>query len=195
MQDVVPTITAHIAPVPPATPMHGPGVPPLAAPVPPATPMHGPDVPSLTERTPLVAPMQGPGVPPLAAPIPTVTSAQGQGTDLYSPPIAAPLPPDTNLSPPDTADKPSSTPNPTAIKELLQKKYKRTQKMVPGVGLSARYVLSLHITTADIPLRNIGAVDWCALNPEGTVGQFNLYWDNIDNDLLKVRLTCLSYMT
>ena len=159
MQDVVPTITAHIAPVPPATPMHG------------------------------------PGVPPLAAPIPTVTSAQGQGTDLYSPPIAAPLPPDTNLSPPDTADKPSSTPNPTAIKELLQKKYKRTQKMVPGVGLSARYVLSLHITTADIPLRNIGAVDWCALNPEGTVGQFNLYWDNIDNDLLKVRLTCLSYMT
>jgi hypothetical protein len=34
------------------------------------------------------------------------------------------------------------------------------------------------------------SVDWCRLHPEGTVGEFNTYWDNINNELLKVRLTC-----
>jgi len=35
------------------------------------------------------------------------------------------------------------------------------------------------------------SIDWCAANPEGTVGEFNFYWDNLDSGLRKACLTRL----
>jgi len=58
--------------------------------------------------------------------------------------------------------------------------------------MSCKHTLSSHCITANILLRNICAVDCCASHPKGTVGEFNLYWDNIDKDLHKVHLNLWS---
>ena len=81
------------------------------------------------------------------------------------------------------------------IKELCQKRYLHPQKMWPRVGITAMYVLSSHHIIANVCPRAICSTDWCALHPDGTVGEFNLYWNNINKSLLKVCLMHLTYTT
>ena len=175
----VPPSTSDVAPV---TSTQGPGVPPSTSDVAPVTSTQGPGVPPTSYVAPVTS-TQGPGVPPSTSDVAPITSTQGQGAQS----TASPSGEDNHGLPMSVSLK--------RIQELRKKKYQHTQKKKPGVGISAAYVFSLHCISSDICLRNICAVDWCASHPEGTVGQFNLYWDNIDQNLCQVclrRLYCTS---
>jgi hypothetical protein len=68
----------------------------------------------------------------------------------------------------------------SANKGLLEKRYQRPQKMVPGVAITARFEVRSHRSCAtNSSYRNLCAIDWCALHPEGTLGEFNYYFDNL----------------
>ena len=124
-------------------------------------------------------PMQGPVVTSTTSHVPPATPTMAQSTSVPS--MAGPLPEDLNTS--------TTSVRSARIKELQKRRYEYKQKMSPRVGISAAYVPhSLHIF-ADVLLRDICSADWCASHPEGTVGEFNLYWVNMDEDLRKVRLT------
>ena len=105
--------------------------------------------------------------------------------------MAPPLPQGirTSSSSIDDPDAPVMSAHAVRIKELKKKRYHHPQKMSPRIGITAMYVLSLHHIIANVRPRAICSTDWCALYPDGTIGKFNFYWDNIDKDLLKVCLT------
>ena len=175
----VPPSTSDVAPF---TSTQGPGVSPSTSDVAPVTSTQGPGIPPTSYVAPVTS-TQGLGVPPSTSDVALITSTQGQGAQSTASPSSK-----------DNHSLPMSV-SLERIQELRKKKYQHTQKKKPGVGISAAYVFSLHCISSDICLRNICAVDWCASHPEGTVGQFNLYWDNIDQNLCKVclrRLYCTS---
>ena len=190
---IAPT-TSHVLS---AMPMQGPGIAPTMSHIPLAMPMQGPVVTSTTSHVPPAMPMQGPGITPTMSHVPSAMPMQGPvvtSTTSHVPPamptmaqgpsipsMAGPLPKDLNMLTTNVCS--------ARIKELQKRRYQYKQKMSPRVEISAAYVPhSLHIF-ADVLLRDICSADWCASHPEGTVGEFNLYWDNMDEDLRKVRLT------
>jgi hypothetical protein len=68
----------------------------------------------------------------------------------------------------------------STIKGLLEKRYQQPQKMVPGVAITARSEVHLHPScTTNGSYRNLCAIDWCALHPEGTLGKINYYINNL----------------
>ena len=81
------------------------------------------------------------------------------------------------------------------IKDARKRRYRYTAKKTPGIGIYAVYVLSTHHFIADIRPRDLCSVDWCIVHPEGTVGEFNYYWDHVNKDIRKVCITCLYCVT
>ena len=49
-------------------------------------------------------------------------------------------------------------------------------------------MVPLHCFIADVRLRDLYSVDWCATHPDGSVGEFNYDWDNLDEKVRNVRL-------
>lgn len=41
--------------------------------------------------------------------------------------------------------------------------------------------------------RTYCAEEWCALNPEGTVGAYNLYWDEVQKDKERMQVSGINY--
>lgn len=74
-----------------------------------------------------------------------------------------------------------------------KKRYRRTQKMVPGSAITPRYEVNPpHLIYDTNWTRNICAVDWCALHPGGTTGAFNFYFDHLPADQIKVCPSCFT---
>ena len=110
-------------------------------------------------------------------PIPPPNSVAGASGDSVVP--ENPDPQDASETA-DNGDIGGATRSST-ITEVRNKRYMRIQKMVPGIATTARFeVRSPHGSRAtNCHCRNFCAIDWCALHPEGTVGQFNLHFDNL----------------
>ena len=71
-------------------------------------------------------------------------------------------------------------PSPGTMKRLHQKRYQHPQKMEPGMAQTAKQVCSPHRNSVtNGHRRKFCAVDWCTQNPNGSVGDFNLYWDGL----------------
>jgi hypothetical protein len=136
----------------------GPGIPPVAVQVPPVMPTQGPGIPPVIAHI-TVTQMQGPGLSPAVAPVPPAMPIQDPGipavtahtpvTQTHGPDPGVPCatPSDTNMLPSGAEEGPNVPPTKAVIpatktKELHLKRYQRPQKMFPGVGSSARYVLS-----------------------------------------------------
>jgi hypothetical protein len=81
----------------------------------------------------------------------------------------------------------SATPDPSLLaintKSANEKRYQRAQKMVPGTALTVRYDVHTphqsHATNCPRTGRNLCAIEWCKTHPEGTLGEFNRYYDNL----------------
>ncbi|KAI0276984.1 hypothetical protein BC826DRAFT_1113980 [Russula brevipes] len=95
---------------------------------------------------------------PVAAPMqPAPSNHTGANLQPVSPPLEeVPMTGDTTIPPSSTA------PHQPKVRNT---KYSRTRKMQPGSAVTAR---------------NICAAEWCASNPNGTVGEFSQYWDILD---------------
>ena len=60
-------------------------------------------------------------------------------------------------------------------------RYQRKSKMVVSTTTTARYGVHSPYQghSANCPCRNLCAIDWCASHPEGTLGEFNWYYDKL----------------
>ena len=68
-------------------------------------------------------------------------------------------------------------------RDRAEKRYQRAQVMVPGPATTARCeVYSAYQHTTNYTCRNICANEWCELHPNGTVGEFNWYFDNLPSE-------------
>ena len=77
----------------------------------------------------------------------------------------------------------SPDPAPLAViaRDLKEKRYQQSQKMVPGLAMTVRYEVNSPCWnhTTNCFGRNFCAIDWCALYPKGTLGTFNWHYNNL----------------
>ena len=91
---------------------------------------------------------------------------------------------------------PTSPVDSSSMKTMHQKRYQCTEKMSEAWDkfdskvnmLSPSRFCNLHCHC-----RNYCTQEWCALNPEGMVGAFNLYWDKVQKDKEKMGVSGIYY--
>ncbi|KAI0275773.1 hypothetical protein BC826DRAFT_976823, partial [Russula brevipes] len=123
-------------------------------------PTTGPD---LSIRLPHSDPLAQPHASPSLGPMPVPGSAPPTALEADTqPPSAIAHAPPTALE----ADPQPPSAIARAPQGKTQKKYLRPGKMQPGDSVTAR---------------NLCAIDWCASNPSGSIGEFSKYWDTTDS--------------